>query len=69
MQALGLMRPEGLDGLTVKSLRKKFKDHRFAAKCSREAIQKGCDMLGLDLAVVMEQTIKGMQEHKEELGF
>ncbi len=69
VQALGLMRPEGLDGLTVKSLRKKFKDHRFAAKCSREAIQKGCDMLGLDLAVVMEQTIKGMQEHKEELGF
>ena len=29
----------------------------------------GGDMLGLDLAVVMEQTIKGMQEHKEELGF
>jgi putative nucleotidyltransferase with HDIG domain len=69
VQALGLMRPDGLDGLTVKSLRKKFKDLRFAAKCNREVIQKGCDMLGLDLAVVMEQTIKGMQEYKEELGF
>ena len=66
--AYALMRPERMDGMEVKSLKKKFKDKRFAAKCNRELIQQGVERLGLDLGVVMECCIKGMQAHKAELG-
>ena len=69
MQAYGLMRPEGLDGMAVKSLKKKFKDKRFAAKCNRDVIKQGFAMLGMEAGDVMECCIKGMQAHKEELGF
>ena len=55
--------------MAVKSLKKKFKDKRFAAKCDREVIKKGFAMLGMEAADVMECVIKGMQEHKAELGF
>lgn len=58
-----LMRPSKstLD-LTVQSLKKKFKDKKFAAGCSREVIQKGADLLGWDLEYLMEETIKAVQE-------
>ena len=58
-----LMRPSRstLD-LTVQSLKKKFKDKKFAAGCSREVIQKGADLLGWELEYLMEKTIKAMQE-------
>ncbi len=58
-----LMRPSKstLD-LTVSSLKKKFKDRKFAAGCSREVIQKGAEMLEWDLDYLMEITIKAMQE-------
>ncbi|HWQ59461.1 MAG TPA: HD domain-containing protein [Clostridia bacterium] len=68
VQAASLMRPTGLSDLEVSSLKKKFKDKKFAAKCSREVIQQGCDMLGLPLEEVMELVIRGMREHMEELG-
>lgn len=68
VQAASLMRPTGLSDLEVSSLKKKFKDKKFAAKCSREVIQQGCDMLGMPLEDVMALVIKGMQEHMEELG-
>ena len=69
VHAYALMRPEGFDGMTVKSLKKKFKDKRFAAGCNRDVITKGCEKLGLPLETVMECCIKGMTEHKNELGF
>lgn len=68
VQAYALMRDEKLAGMELKGLKKKFKDKSFATKCNREVIKKGFDMLGLDAAVVMEQTLKGMQAHHEELG-
>ena len=61
------MRPEKFDGMSVKSLKKKFKDKRFAAKCNREVITKGAEDLGMDLNLLMELCIKGMQEHSDEL--
>lgn len=67
VQAYGRMRPEGLTGMEVKSLKKKFKDKNFAAKCNREVIKKGFDMLGLDGSIVMERCIAGMQAHKDAL--
>lgn len=40
------MRPDkNCEGMKVKSLRKKFKDKKFAAGCSRDVIQNGADML------------------------
>ena len=53
--------------MEVKSLKKKFKDKRFAAKCNRELIQQGVERLGLELGVVMELCVKGMQAHEAEL--
>jgi predicted hydrolase (HD superfamily) len=67
VHAYALMRPERMKDMSVKSLKKKFKDKRFAAKCNRNLIQQGFDMLGLDAGTVMECCIKGMQEHESEL--
>lgn len=67
VHAYALMRPEGMAGMEVKSLKKKFKDKKFAAKCDRELIQKGIERLGLDLGEIMESCIKGMQAHEAEL--
>ena len=57
-----LMRPsKSVDDLTVKSLKKKFKDKKFAAGCSRDVIQQGADRLGWDLSELMEKTIEAMR--------
>lgn len=69
VQAYALMRPEKMDGMELKSFKKKFKDKKFAAKCSRETIKKGFEMLGMEPGDVMQCCIEGMQAHKEELGF
>ena len=68
IQAYALMRPERLDGMAVKSLKKKYKDKKFAAKCNREIIDRGIKNLGMELGEVMGHCIKGMQEHHEEIG-
>ena len=58
-----LMRPsKSVDDLTVKSLKKKFKDKKFAAGCSRDVIQQGADRLGWDLSTLMEKTIEAMRQ-------
>ncbi|MBR1395967.1 MAG: hypothetical protein IJ563_00330 [Selenomonadaceae bacterium] len=69
VHAYALMRPENMDGMSVKSLKKKYKDKRFAAGCSRDIINLGVGKLDLDLGVVMQCCIDGMTEHKSELGF
>ena len=66
VHAYSLMRPEKFDGMNVKSLKKKFKDKRFAAKCNREVITKGVEDLGMTLDEVMEICIKGMAAHADE---
>lgn len=68
VQAASLMRPSGITDLEVKSLKKKYKDKKFAAKCSREVIDKGCAMLGMPIEDVMAIVIKGMQAYADELG-
>ena len=67
IQACARMRPNGITDLEVKSFMKKFKDKRFAAKCDRALILRGCEMLGMELRDVAEICIKGMKEHAEEL--
>lgn len=68
IQACARMRPNGITDLEVKSFMKKFKDKRFAAKCDRETIQKGCEMLGMEVREIAEICIAGMREHAEEIG-
>jgi predicted hydrolase (HD superfamily) len=47
---------------------KKFKTKSFAAKCDREVICQGCEMLGMEVRDVAEICISGMKQHAEELG-
>ena len=68
IQACARMRPHGITDLEVKSFMKKFKDKRFAAKCDRELILKGCEMLQMEVKEVAQICINGMKEHAEELG-
>ena len=58
-----LMRPSKstLD-MEVSSIKKKFKDKRFAAGCSREVISEGAKLLGWDLERLMNETLEAMQE-------
>ena len=67
IQACARMRPHGITDLEVKSFIKKFKDKRFAAKCNREVILQGCEMLGMELRDVADICIEGMKEHAAEL--
>ena len=52
---------KSVQDLQLKSLKKKFKDKKFAAGCSREVIERGADMLGWSLDELMERTITAMQ--------
>ena len=68
IQACARMRPLGITDLEVRSFMKKFKDKRFAAKCDRELIQRGCEMLGLPVSAVAGICIEGMKPYAEDLG-
>lgn len=60
--AAAIMRPsKSVNDLEVKSVRKKFKDKKFAAGCSREVINNGAAMLGWDLPTLIEKTILAMR--------
>ena len=60
--AVAVMRPsKSVDDLEVKSVKKKFKDKRFAAGCDRDVIQRGADMLGWDLDTLIDKTIQAMR--------
>ena len=57
-----LMRPsKSVMDLPLKSLKKKFKDKRFAAGCSRDVIREGAELCGWELDELMERTIAAMQ--------
>lgn len=67
--ATALMRPsKSLLDLTVKSVKKKWKQKSFAEGVNREVIENGCGMLGMTLDEVMEETLLGMQKVAEEIG-
>ena len=68
IQACARMRPLGITDLELKSFMKKYKDKRFAAKCSRETIERGCALLGMDVRDVAAICIEGMKQHAAELG-
>ena len=60
--AAALMRPsKSVHDMEVKSVKKKYKDKKFAAGCSREVIERGADMLGWSLDDLIGQTLQAMQ--------
>lgn len=60
--AAALMRPsKSVQDMEVKSVKKKYKSANFAAGCSREVIEKGADMLGWELADLIQKTIYAMR--------
>lgn len=67
--AAALMRPsKSVDDMEAKSVKKKFKTPSFAAGCSREVIQRGADMMGMDLSELFEKTILAMRSLNPEMG-
>ena len=53
--------------MELKSLKKKFKDKKFAAGCSREVIEKGAGLLGWDLDTLLERTLEAMRAGEEQV--
>jgi len=66
--AVAYVRPTKLEGMAVKSVKKKLKDKAFAAAVSREDIQQGVEELGLDLDAHIANVIAGMQARADRLG-
>ena len=67
IQAAARMRPAGITDMEVSSFMKKFKDKKFAAKCDRELIKKGCEMLGMEVKEVASICIGAMKTYADEL--
>lgn len=69
INACAIMRPsKSVLDLELKSVKKKYKDHRFAAGVNREVIEKGAAMLNKDLDYIITETIYGMREVAEAIG-
>ncbi len=65
--AYALMRGKKISDMDVSGLKKKFKDKRFAANCSREIILE-CEKLGLTLEDFLAIAIEAMKKIKNEIG-
>jgi len=63
-----LVRPEGISTLKAKSVKKKLKDKSFAAKVERDEVQKGVELLGVELGEHIDFIIEALKPHAEELG-
>jgi putative nucleotidyltransferase with HDIG domain len=60
--------PEGLEGMTAKSVRKKLKQPSFAAAVDREDVTRGAADLGVELDELIEQVIAALAPRAGELG-
>ena len=61
-----LVRPTGITGMAVKSIKKKMKDKAFAASVNRDNI-KQCEKIGLDLDTFLKISIEAMEKRAEQL--
>lgn len=69
INAAAIMRPsKSVMDLEYKSLWKKYKTSSFAAGVDRSIIEKGTEMLGMELREVIEETILGMREVADKIG-
>ncbi len=66
--AAAKMRPsKSTKDMELSSLKKKFKDKKFAAGCSRDVIKQGAQMLGWDLDELLEKTILAMRDCEDSI--
>ncbi len=66
--AAAIMRPsKSVMDMETKSLKKKFKDKRFAAGCSRDVIEQGAERLGVELDKLFADTIEAMRSCEESV--
>jgi predicted hydrolase (HD superfamily) len=64
-----LVRPsKSVMDVTVKSVKKKWKDKSFAAGVNREVIEKGAEMMGVELSELIDDVIMGMRDVADEIG-
>ncbi len=63
-----LVRPEGVQTLTPKSVKKKLKDKSFAAKVERQEVRAGAELLDIELGDHIQFIIDALKPHAEELG-
>lgn len=68
VMACALVRPTGIEGLKVKSVRKKLKQPSFAAKVDRDQIRRGIEELGVDEGEHIDVVIGALAGRAEELG-
>ena len=62
------MRPsKSAKDMELSSLKKKFKDKKFAAGCSRDIIKKGADQLGWELDKLLDMTILAMRDCEDRV--
>jgi predicted hydrolase (HD superfamily) len=66
--ACSQVRPEGIETLTAKSVKKKLKQKSFAAKVERDEIEAGVEMMGVDMTDHIHFIIDVLKANKEELG-
>ena len=65
--AAALMRPsKSVSDMELKSLKKKFKDKKFAGGCSRDVIKSGAEQLGWELDELLNSTLEAMKATEEE---
>ena len=66
--AAALMRPsKSVQDMELSSLRKKYKDKKFAAGCSRDVITQGAELLGWDLDTLLSKTLQAMQAEESAI--
>ena len=66
--AAALMRPsKSTKDMELSSLKKKFKDKKFAAGCSRDVIRRGADQLGWELDKLLTMTLEAMKATEDEI--
>ncbi|MDY6030019.1 MAG: hydrolase [Acidaminococcaceae bacterium] len=68
IRAVAIMRPsKSVRDLELSSVKKKFKDKKFAAGCSRDVINRGAEMLGWSLDDLISKTIIAMRADEQEI--
>ncbi|MGN8913950.1 HD domain-containing protein [Anaerofustis butyriciformans] len=68
INASALMRPsKSTKDISLKSLKKKFKSKGFAAGCDRDVIQKGAEMMGVELNELLSDTLEAMKANEDRI--
>lgn len=68
LTACALVRPEGINGMKMKSVKKKLKDPSFARGVNRDDVNKGVEELGVEFAEHVQLVVDAMAEIQDELG-